>query len=145
MSDAEEAERLTRKRAQMMPFLAVLLITQQASFFADDGGRRVVDWGTTICWIALAAAILAALVTGGFWFKPRAIRALMNDEVTRANRASALTLGFVLALTAAISLYALEAFAPGEATPRQALHIVVTVGLLAAMLRFALLERRALG
>lgn len=144
MSDAEEAERLSHKRARMLPMLGVVLLTQQGSFFAADG-TRVVDWGTTACWLLLTSVILAALVSGGFWLTPRRVRDLMNDDVTRANRASAMTFGFVAAITAAIALYALETFAPGEANTRQSLHIIVTLGLFAALLRFALLERRALG
>lgn len=145
MSDAEEAERLSRRRAGMMPALGVLLIVQQAVFVTADDRMRLVDQVRTTGWLALAAVILAALVTGGFWFKPRAVRDLMDDDVTKANRASALTLGFVVAMSTAIALYALEAFVRGSVSTLEAIHVIVTVGLLAAMLRFALLERRALG
>jgi hypothetical protein len=145
MSDAEEAERLSRKRARMMPILGMLLFTLQGSFLAADPARRAVDWGTTICWLLLAAVMLAFLVSGGFWLKPRRVRDLMNDDVTRANRASALTLGFAVAMVAAMALFAIDTYAPGEATTREALHIVVSLGLFAALVRFGLLERRALG
>ena len=145
MSDSEEAERLSRRRAGMMPMLGVLLIVQQGIFFTADDTGRLVDSIRTTGWMALALVILAVLVTGGFWFKPRAIRNLMDDEITRANRASALTFGFVLAMSAAIVLYALEAFYSGSATTREAIHIIVTAGLVGALARFGLLERRALG
>jgi uncharacterized membrane protein len=145
MTDAEEADRLSRRRAGMMPMLGVLLIVQQGIFFTTDDRGRLVDQVRTTGWLALAAVILAALVTGGFWFKRRAVRDLMDDDVTRANRASAVTLGFVFAISAAIVLYALEAFVPGSATTLEAIHIIVTAGLFAALLRFGYLERRALG
>ena len=145
MTDAEEADRLSRRRAGMMPMLGVLLIVQQGIFFTTDDRGRLVDHIRTTGWLALAAVILAALVTGGFWFKRRAVRDLMDDDVTRANRASAVTLGFVFAISAAIVLYALEAFVPGSATTLEAIHIIVTAGLFAALLRFGYLERRALG
>ena len=145
MTDAEEADRLSRRRAGMMPMLGVLLIVQQGIFFTTDDRGRLVDQIRTTGWLALAAVILAALVTGGFWFKRRAVRDLMDDDVTRANRASAVTLGFVFAISAAIVLYALEAFVPGSATTLEAIHIIVTAGLFAALLRFGYLERRALG
>jgi hypothetical protein len=145
MTDAEEAERLSRKRAQMMPVLGVLLIVQQGIFFTADDRHRLVDEIRTTGWLALAAVILAALVTGGFWFKRRAVRAQMDHEVTQQNRASALMLGFVQTIATAIALYALEAFVPGSITTREAIHVIVTVGLFGALVRFGLLERRALG
>jgi hypothetical protein len=145
MTDAEEAERLSRKRAHMMPILGVLLIVQQGVFFTADDRMRLVDQIRITGWLALAAVILAALVTGGFWFKRRAVRDLMDDEVTRVNRASALTLGFVMTIATAIVLYAVEAFVPGSVTTLEAIHVIVTVGLFAALVRFGLLERRALG
>jgi uncharacterized membrane protein len=144
MSHAEEAERLSRKRARMMPALGVLLVTQQAVFLTTNDTGRLVDGVRATGWLALAAVVLAVLVTGGFWFKSRAVRNLMDDEVTQANRASALTLGFVLTMVTAIALYGVEAFAPGAVTTGEALHIIVTIGLFAALLRFAVLERRAL-
>ena len=145
MTNAEEAERLSRKRAGMMPVLGVLLIVQQGIFFTDEDTHRLVDQIRTTGWLALAAVILAALVTGGYWFKSREVRALMDDDVTRANRASALTLGFVMAIATAIALYAIEAFVPGSVTTREAIHVIVTIGLFGALLRFGLLERRSLG
>ena len=145
MTDAEEADRLSRRRAGMMPMLGVLLVVQQGIFFTAEDTHRLVDQIRITGWLALTAVILAALVTGGFWFKPRAVRALMDDDVTRANRASALTLGFVFAISTAIVLYAVEAFAPGSVATREAIHVIVTLGLFAALLRFGLLERRSLG
>jgi len=144
MSESEEAERLSRRRARMMPLLAVFVLLQQIVFFAEDGVRTV-SLVRSGAWLVLAAVIVAALATGGFWFKPKGVRALMDDEVTRANRASALTLGFVVAMAMAIVLFALETFAPGSASTREAIHLIVTFGLVAAMIRFGLLERRALG
>jgi len=145
MTDAEEADRLSRRRAGMMPMLGVLLVVQQGIFFTQEDTGRLVDQVRTTGWLALAAVILATLVTGGFWFKRRVVRDLMDDEVTRQNRASALTLGFVFTISAAIVLYAIEAFVPGSISTLEAIHIIVTAGLFAALLRFAFLERRALG
>jgi hypothetical protein len=93
----------------------------------------------------LAAVILAGLVTGGFWFRSREVRELMNDEVTKATRASALTWGFTMAIVAATALFALASFAPGGATAREAIHVIASAGLVTALLRFAFLERRVLG
>jgi len=149
MTDAEEADRLSRRRAGMMPMLGVLLVVQQGAFFSAGFGpeerMRLVDQIRITGWLALALVILAALVTGGFWLKRRAVRDLMDDDVTRQNRGNALTLGFTFTILTAIGLYAFEAFAPGSVSTLEAIHIIVTIGLFAALLRFGLLERRALG
>ena len=43
-SAAEQADHLSRRRARMLPFLAVIYLSQQVSFFADAGsGDRPVD------------------------------------------------------------------------------------------------------
>ena len=144
MSLSEEAERLSRRRARMMPFLALILITQQGAFaVAADSPRRSVDYMTLGAWLLLAGVVLAALVTGGFWLKPRPVRDLMDDDVTKANRASALALGFVLSMATAIVLYVVNFVE--EVPAGIAIHVIVTCGLAAAMFRFGLLERRALG
>ncbi|MBW8785865.1 MAG: hypothetical protein JF593_14745 [Novosphingobium sp.] len=144
LSDADLADRLSRRRARMIVPLAVIFITQQATFFSDSANHhRTVSYVHAASWLVLAAVILAALVTGGFWLKPRAVRALMEDEITRANRARALSLGFVLAMVTAMLLFVLDLFEPLPA--RTAIHLILSVGMGAALLRFAALERRALG
>ena len=134
MSLSEEAERLSRRRARMMPFLALILITQQGAFaVAADSPRRSVDYMTLGAWLLLAGVILAALVTGGFWLKPRPVRDLMDDDVTKANRASALALGFVLSMATAMVLYVVNFVE--EVPAGIAIHVIVTCGLAAAMFR----------
>jgi hypothetical protein len=145
MTIAEEADRLSRRRARMMPMLALIFIFQQASFFAQGSGgeaERLVDHAKFGAWLLLSLVLLAALWTGGFWLRQRAVRALMDDELTRANRAAALSLGFLVAMLAGIALYILDQFEPMSS--RMALHLVVTAGIAAALLRFGALERRAL-
>ena len=105
---------------------------------------RPVDMVRNAGWLALAAVVLAGLVTGGFWFRPREVRSLMNDEVTRANRADALTGGFTVAMLAGILLYGADSFAPNPIDLRDGIHLIVTAGLGTALLRFGMLERRAI-
>ncbi|MEO6042047.1 MAG: hypothetical protein ABIP41_09110, partial [Croceibacterium sp.] len=105
--------------------------------------HRAVSWVHTTGWLVLAAVILGTLVTGGLWFKPKAVRALMEDDVTRENRHRALSLGFVLAMMTAMGLFVLDRFEPVAAAV--AIHLILSAGLGAAMIRFAVLERRALG
>lgn len=143
-SDIDAAHRLTRRRARMLPVLAILFITQQASYFTslvEDGGRTV-DHVKIAAWLVLSVMLLLALATGGFWFHSREVRALMNDEVTRANRAEAFRIGFLATMAASILLYFLTLFE--RVSGRDAIHLLMTVGIAAALLRFGLLERRAL-
>lgn len=145
VSEVDQAEALGRRRARMLPVLALIFITQQISFFASESERtseviRSVDHVKFGAWLVLSLVLLAALYTGGFWLRERAVRELMNDEVTRAHRASALSLGFLIAMLGAIALYLVDMVEP--VGTRVAIHVIVTLGIAAALLRFGFLERR---
>lgn len=142
-SDIDAADRLSRRRARMLPMLAIVFIAQQASFFAGrlGEGTRDVDRAAIGAWLLLSAGLLVALTTRGFWFRRSEVRALIEDEVTRANRARALSTGFIAAMLAAIALYLITFFEPVSA--REAIHVVMTVGLAAALLSFGAAERRS--
>jgi len=103
----------------------------------------VVDHVRFGAWVLLAAAALFALTTGGFFLRGRGLRDLMNDEVTRANRGTALGFGFVAAMIVGIALYPFAGAL--DVSAHECLRLVVTTGLVAGLLRFSALERRALG
>jgi len=69
------------------------------------------------------------------------VRNLMNDDITREHRAQALSLGFLIAMLTAIALYVIDMAEP--VATRVAIHVVVTLGIGAALVRFGMLERRA--
>lgn len=139
---AELADRYSRRRARMMPVLAVLFLTQQVSYFAGNDASRTVDHVKIGAWLLMAAVILAILMTGGAWLRPAAVRALMNDDITRANRDRAVSLGFVVSMATAMALYPFAALTGVSA--QEAIHVIVSLGLIAALIRFGALERRAL-
>ena len=140
---AEQADHLSRRRARMLPFLAVIYLTQQASFFtAGASGDRPVDHVKIGAWVVLTLVLLAALTTKGFWFHKREVRDMIDDEGTRANRVAALGWGFVLAILSAIGLFFMSMYEPMGA--REAIHIIVSFGIAAAIVRFGMLERRAM-
>lgn len=146
LSDVEQAERLGRKRARMLPMLALIFLSQQASFFAGEDERasqllRDVDHFKVSAWLILSLVLLLGLWSGGGWFRSKEVRALLNDEVTRAHRTSAFTLGFYVAMITAIVLYVVDMFDP--VATRMTIHIVVTLGIGAALIRFGMLERQA--
>ena len=145
MTNAETADRLVRRRARMMPALAGMFIAQQAVYFTGtrmDEGTRLVNYVAIGGYLALSVVLLVGLATGGGWLKSAGVRALANDESTRANRAEAFRLGFLATMIASLALYVLSLFEPLGA--REAIHILMAAGIATALLRFGLLERRAL-
>jgi hypothetical protein len=142
--DHAEAERLGKKRAQMWPLIGVIFLTQQATFFSTPEQAdllRTVDHVKISAWLVLTLVLIAALWTGGFWFKRREVRALLDDDVTRANRGRALSLGFLLAMLTCVALYVFAMIEPVGI--KLALHLILSVGIMVALIRFGMLERRA--
>ena len=139
---SEQAERLTKRRARMLPVLAAFYFAQQASFFSSPLRDRPVDHFKIGAWVVLSLVLLAALVTGGFWSRKRELREMLDDESSRAHRADALGTGFVVAMVTGIILYV--AGTVSEVSAREAIHLIVSLGIAAALVRFGWLERRAL-
>ena len=143
-SPVAQADRLGRRRIRLFFVVGIILITQQASFdrLLEHGcPLRAVDIALLGAWIVLVTAALAALMTGGMYFQSREVRALMNDELSKANRSRALAGGFVITILTAVVVFVVSFFS--EVSGTEALHAVVTVGLAGALLRFAMLERKA--
>src|SRR3954453_389966 len=143
MSVAAKAEYLSKRRARMLPALAVIFLSQQASFFSQmSGGEHVsAEQAKISAWLVLSAVMLFALATKGFWFERREVRDLVDDENTSANRNEAMRWGFLFAMGSAIGVYILTMF--DTVTGREATHIIMSFGIAAAILRWGVLERRA--
>jgi uncharacterized membrane protein YhhN len=143
MTNAERADFLTRRRARMLPVLAFLYLSQQTIYFRSTAAvhPRDVDHVWIGAWVVLSVILLAGLTTKGFWLQPREVRDLIDDESSRANRLEGIRIGFLVAMLTAIALYFVDQFAP--MTAREAIHIVLSLGLGAALIRFGMLERRA--
>ncbi|HEX8623822.1 MAG TPA: hypothetical protein VF782_01955 [Allosphingosinicella sp.] len=141
-SDFETAERLSRRRARMLPAMAVLFLSGQAIFaIGPDDPTRTVDQVKVAAWLVWALALLLLLATGGGAFRSKRVRALMDDEGTRAHRGRAYAVGFWVAIGTSVGIYALTAF--DRVMPREAIHIIVTAAVAGALLTFGALERRA--
>jgi len=121
--------------------MAMVLLSQQVLFIQWDG--RAVTTTQMIAWAVLATANLAALLLNGGWFASREVRALANDELTRAHRSQAITGGFAAAMITAVLVFVVSPFEP--ITAQRAAHMIVSIGLAVALLSFGVLERRALG
>ncbi len=144
-ADVEKAERIGHIRARLFALQGVLFIAWQALFFLDAGNAEAgagdgLRAGLWLVWVVL---LLALLATGGGLLRRRTVRRLLNDELTRSNRLHALAVGFWAAAGASILLFAVNLFDPIGG--REAVHIIVSAAIGAAMLAFAVRERRSAG
>jgi hypothetical protein len=142
-NDINTADQLGRRRARILPVLALFFLIQQTSFFSNPPAERAVDHVRIGAWVLMTAVIVLMLQTGGSWFRSPAVRAALDDEPTRANRASAFHWGFMAAVLSGMTIYTLLGVAP--MTAREAIHLVVSAGIIVALLRFGFLERRDYG
>jgi hypothetical protein len=140
---SESADAISWRRARALPALAVIFLAQQASYLNMPAhSDRPVDHLKIGAWLVLSVVLLAALATNGAWFQPRAVRELINDESTRAHRQASLVYGFWAAMAAALTLYVINMFE--LVSGRDAIHVILSAGITAALIRFGFLERRAL-
>ena len=139
-ADFDAAERVSRRRARLLPLLGILFVAGQPLYFAHSGPEAAQV--KTALWVGWALLLLAALAFAGGHFGGRDVRALVEDELTRANRLRGYAAGFWAGSLATIALYAFSLF--DNLKGRESLHIVLTVSIAAALIRFGALERRAL-
>lgn len=143
MSDSvEKADRLSRRRVRVLNVVMIFFALQSARSPVDLPFRNV-DHFAHFAWLAMALVLMLVLSTGGMWLRDPAVRALANDDVTRANRADAMEWGFTAAISVAIAGAVIASFTAMPAL--FALRMVILVGLFVAVMRFVGLERAALG
>ncbi|HEX8842141.1 MAG TPA: hypothetical protein VF757_07560, partial [Sphingomicrobium sp.] len=137
------ADDLSKRRARMLPALAIIFLSQQATFFSQmsDGQHVSAETAKISAWLVLSVLMLFGLATKGFWLEPKEVRDLIDDENTRANRNEAMRWGFLFSMGSAVAVYVLTMLE--VVTGREAVHIVLSFGIAAALLRWAVLERRA--
>ena len=126
-----------------MPALAAVFIAGQPIFLSNT----IAATGTPgqiklVAWLVWAVALLIALAFAGGHFRGPNVRRLMEDESTLANRAKGYAAGFWAAMIMAVAMYALSLF--DNLKGREAVHLILSVSIAAALIRFGLLERRAL-
>jgi len=139
----EIADRNSRKRAIIVAAAAIVFVAGQAMggpAFTDTADRALHNMRTG-AWALNVVLLLAFLATGGGLLNNPQIRALVNDEVSRANYRTSIVAGFWVAMTSALVLYLVPAFA--TLTARQTLYLVLTLSVAVASLSFAYLELRA--
>jgi membrane protease YdiL (CAAX protease family) len=140
LQDVEAAERMGRARSRIFFVLAIIFFAGQSAYFASSPLTR--DSHARIgAWLILVILILLLLATGGFLFRGRKVRDLLNDETSRLNRLASQALGFWVTIITALAVYVESIFDP--LTFDQGVHIIVTLGVGSALISFAVRERRA--
>jgi len=144
-SPGEIAERAQRRRNRMLWLAPMLFFIWQGAFFSSYAAPhtplRTVELVSLGSHLFLALVLLFLLATGGGWRHGKVVRALLDDEATRAHRAQAYAAGFWALALCALALYAAAPFvqlATGEIA-----HILLSVAVAVPALRFVMLERRA--
>ena len=137
VSDIQQAERASRKRALIMTIMVVVLLVNTAIAVGDEASSMTPALGHGL-WAAMILLWLVVLATGGFLHLSRRVRTLMNDEVALANRSRALQAGFWAAMLVGVGLY--FASLQWEIGVREALRILLNLTIAAALVRYAWLE-----
>jgi hypothetical protein len=83
MSVAQKADYLSRRRARMLPALAIIFLSQQASFFSQMSGSGHVsaEKAKISAWLVLSVVLLFGLATKGFWLERKEVRDLIDDRI----------------------------------------------------------------
>lgn len=142
--DVETADRMSRRRAIVVGVAAFAFVAFQ---FVDNPFFFVNDHGTAqavnrrVLWALYTGLLLLGLATGGGILKRR-IRALVDDEVSRSNYRTASTAGFWVAMGMGMGVYLYGGYS--LYTGQEAIYLIVTPAVTAALLVFAFLEMRAL-
>ncbi len=142
MTDIEQVERLTRRRARGAIVLGVFFLMSMATSLGTEVPMSRPQTVKLVAWIVWAAALCLLLAFGGGWLRRPQVRALMNDETTRANRQRALGAGFWATVLSAFALYGINQLQPfGSA---DAIRLLLSAAVGGATIRFGILEQRSL-
>ncbi|HUP66804.1 MAG TPA: hypothetical protein VM145_01140 [Sphingomicrobium sp.] len=140
VKDVEAAERMGRARSRIFLALAIVFFAGQSAYFASSPASR--DSSARVgAWLILVILMLFLIATGGFLLRGRKVRDLLNDEASRHNRLAAQAMGFWITIASALGVYVESMFEP--VSFNQAIHIIVTLGVGATLISFAMRERRA--
>lgn len=142
---AELIERLQRRRRGYLFLQAIGFLIWQTGYLAmqpqDFDALHTANHVKMAAYAIWTILLLAFLATGGGPFLPRAVRAVLNDEVAIEHRRRAAEMGFWAAMAAGLGGYGVGLFEPLVA--RQVIHIVLSAGVGAALITFFVLEWRA--
>ena len=131
----DRADRLAWQRSVIAVVMGTILIVTQGQRM-DQGGAGPVGWTLTGVVIALF------LVWASGLFRGSVLRGILNDESTDANRRRSLMIAFWNMMATAIVCYALSYVK--DYGPRDAIQIIMTVGISSALISFGVSERASM-
>lgn len=128
---ADRAERLARQRSVAAVVMGTILIVTQGQRM--DGGAGPIGWALT----GVVIAIFLLWASG--IFRGTALRGILNDESSDVSRRRSLMIAFWNMIATAIVCYALTYVK--DYGPRDAIQIIMTVGISSALISFGVSER----
>lgn len=138
----DRVDRLQRRRTRITFVQFALFAAWQGNFLALHAPpERTVEGVKLSAYVVWCVVLMLFMATGGAWLQPREVRRILNDESTLEHRRRSTSLGFWVALTAALACYGANMIWP--LTAFDVSHAVLSSGLGMALLRFGFLERRA--
>ncbi|MET1754219.1 hypothetical protein ABVV53_01905 [Novosphingobium sp. RD2P27] len=130
---ADRAERLAKRRATLAVVMGTLLIVTQA---------QRMDHSVTAgpaSWIITGVVLVAFVLWASGLFRNGALRGILNDESSDLNRRRSMMIGFWNMHATAVVCYALTFLK--DYGPRDAIQIIMTVGISSAFISFGVSER----
>lgn len=144
MSDIADKSSARRRRAVLIGAIVLMTIiagTSTAFSAATPGEWRTVDIVRVSAFLALAL-VLGIRSTTAFTLLRR--NPALDDELTRANRATAGRVGFWALLLSSMACFVANMLGL-EMSIAEALLAIIAAGAISAAIRFAMLERRGDG
>jgi len=143
---ATQAARLQRRTRRILVGSGAMFVIWQVSYFTvfhrDAAALRRVDLVASIGFVAWGAALLMLVATGGGAFRTPDVRAILDDELARAERGVAYQNAFWAVMVASLGAYltAHLTHLPG----RVLAHVIFSTGVVVAVATIAWLNRRDL-
>jgi hypothetical protein len=129
------AERVANRRAVVLLALAAVLIASEVVAL-----RSVERPLGLAVWVVLVVCAALTLLPGS-WVRSREVAARLEDELTREHRLLGAATGFGVALVSGLVIAVVAQFVPLSGAV--AARIIVTAGLSAGLIAFAVRERQA--
>jgi high-affinity Fe2+/Pb2+ permease len=129
---AERAERLSKHRAIAAIVMGTVLAATQTQRMDASGAGP-------ITWIITGVVVAIFLLWASGLFRDTALRGILNDEGSDVSRRRSLMIGFWNMLATAVVCYVLTYVK--DYGPRDAIQIIMSVGICSALISFGVAER----
>ena len=153
MANLEEgvAERLIRRRRRLLILVTVAFVILQVGYLTGsarlveaipNGNARTVDILSVIGSIAWSLLLVRLLATGGRLARNASddVRAILDDELTLANRRAAFQAGYITLLLGTCAFYVFFLFRASDAVA--AMPALIAFGAIVPVMWFLVLDRR---